>query len=258
MKFFLLKVANGIAACWRFIPERLRLNFVTGLLIVESRHCDATQGLSRLLRLRDRLDWVINERAMIYGQGEHPKHRLTNYHKFFIERIEDGENVLDVGCGYGAVARSIARAHPRCRVVGIDNNPPRLEQARASNNPTNLSFIVSDATKYVPNGSWDVLVLSNVLEHIDDRIDFLKSLQLTTAVSRYLIRVPLFERDWQMALRRELGVDFRSDDDHRIEHTLAEFKSELGAAGLVIREIQTLWGEIWADCHPPMETREFL
>lgn len=256
MKLFFLKVANAIAIGWRLIPERLRLNFVTGLLIVETRHCNAAQGLSSLLRLRDRLDWVLNERAMIYGKGEHPKHRLTNYHNFFIEHIEDGEKVLDVGCGYGAVARSIARARPRCRVVGIDNNPSRLEQARGSDNPANLSFILGDASIYVPTGRWDVLVLSNVLEHIDDRIDFLKSLRATTAVSRYLIRVPLFERDWQMALRRELGVDFRSDDDHRIEHTLAEFRSEIGAAGLVIREMQTLWGEIWADCCPLMDMTE--
>jgi hypothetical protein len=95
-----------------------------------------------------------------------------------------------------------------------------------------------------------VVVLSNVLEHISKRVDFLRALQASTGASRYLIRVPLFERDWQMALRRELGVDFRSDDDHKIEHTLAEFQAEISKAGLRPVELQTMWGEIWADCRP--------
>jgi hypothetical protein len=93
-------------------------------------------------------------------------------------------------------------------------------------------------------------VLSNVLEHIDDRVTFLKDLFLTTRAKRFLIRVPMFERDWQMALRRELEVDFRSDPDHRIEHTIQEFRDELIDSGLACCEMQTIWGEIWATCQP--------
>ena len=108
--------------------------------------------------------------------------------------------------------------------------------------------LFGDATREVPIGEWNVVVLSNVLEHIEDRVTFLKSLVLTTKAKRYLIRVPMFERDWQMALRRELGIDFRSDSDHRIEHTIKEFRSEIFEAGLLFQEMQTVWGEIWADC----------
>lgn len=223
---------------------------MTGLMVLDSRHPDPAVGLRRLLVLRDRLDWVINERAMVYGRGEHPKHRLTNYHTFFVGRIRDGERVLDVGCGYGAVGRSLARAYPRCEVTGIDQDMPRLAQARASGNPANLLFVEGDVTQAVPSGPWDAVVLSNVLEHVEERALFLTALQTATRASRYLIRVPLFERDWQMALRRELGVDFRSDDDHKIEHTLAEFLAEMSEAGLKPIELQTMWGEIWADCRP--------
>jgi len=228
----------------------VRLGFFTILLVLDSRHPDPVKGLVRLLLLRDRLDWVTNERAMAYGLGEHPKHRLTDYHGFFVKRINDGERVLDVGCGYGAVARSIARAYPRCDVVGMDQDTLRLAQARASSNPPNLQFVEGDTTKTVPAGRWDAVVLSNVLEHIEERVRFLLALQEATGASRYLIRVPLFERDWQMALRRELRVDFRSDDDHKIEHTLAEFQAEVSEACLRTVELQTMWGEIWADCRP--------
>lgn len=250
MKGFVLLIADMLGLMWRILPGGFRTGLLTGLFVLDSRNRDSVKGLIRLLSLRDRLDWVINERAMKYGRGEHPKHRLTNYHQFFVEHINDGERVLDVGCGYGAVARSIARAYPRCEVTGIDQDKPRLTQARASDNPANLQFVEGDATETVPSGPWNVVVLSNVLEHIRERVYFLKALQTATRASRYLIRVPLFERDWQMALRRELGVDFRSDDDHKIEHTLAEFQAEICKAGLKPVELQTMWGEIWADCRP--------
>jgi SAM-dependent methyltransferase len=250
VKRFALFIADVLGLIWRIFPGSLRTDLLTGLFVLDSRHGDPAKGLTQLLLVRDRLDWVINERAMAYGWGEHPKHRLTDYHSFFVQHINDGERVLDVGCGYGAVARSIARAYPRCEVTGMDQDKPRLAQARAADNPANLQFVEGDATKTVPSGPWNAVVLSNVLEHIRERVNFLRVLQTATQASRYLIRVPLFERDWQMALRRELGVDFRSDDDHKIEHTLAEFKAEISEAGLRAVELQTIWGEIWVDCRP--------
>ena len=42
---------------------------------------------ANIFLIKDSLDWVINERALKYGQGIHPKHKLTNYHHFFIDRI---------------------------------------------------------------------------------------------------------------------------------------------------------------------------
>jgi len=63
-----------------------------------------------------------------------------------------------------------------------------------------------------------------------------------------LIRVPLFERDWQMPLRKELKINYYSDYDHKIEHTLQEFNNEVKMSGLQIKEIKTIWGEIWANC----------
>ncbi len=248
MKPFLLSVANLLAWVWRLLPGRLRSSLLTGLFVLDSRDANPADGLQRMFALKDRLEWVINERAMAYGKGEHPKHRLTHYHRFFIDRISDGERVLDVGCGYGAVARSIARARLRSVVTGIEMNGIRLAQARSGDNPPNLSFVEGDATREVPPGGWDVVVLSNVLEHLHDRAGFLAKLQDISGASRYLIRVPLFERDWQIPLRRELGANYYSDDDHKIEHRLVEFQAEIEAAGLHVVEIFTLWGEIWAHC----------
>ena len=95
-------------------------------------------------------------------------------------------------------------------MVGIDNDAGRLDQAKQIDNQPNLRFVLGDATTSVPEGPWDAIVLSNVLEHIADRVGLLMALKRTTSARQFLVRVPLFERDWQMAMRRELGANYYS------------------------------------------------
>ncbi len=250
MKRVALALADLLAVLWQLLPRRLRHVFLKGLFVLESRGSDTGAGLARLFAIQDDLEHVVNERALVHGQGVHPKHRLMRYHDFFVERIANGQKVLDVGCGYGAVARTIARERPGARVVGVDYDKGRLAQARAADNPSNLEFVETDATRALPTGPWDVVVLSNVLEHITDRVGFLSTLIAKTDARRFLIRVPLFERDWKLPMRREVGANYYSDPDHKIEPMLSEFRAETGAAGLAIDELLTPWGEIWASLHP--------
>lgn len=248
MKLFVLRIADFIAFFWRLIPFKLRIFLFTGLFVLESRGENTAKSLAKLFFIKDKLDWVINEGSMRYGAGIHPKHQLTNYHSFFVENIVDGEKVLDVGCGYGEVARSIARLRPKSKVLGVDINADNIDKALIANNPLNLEFVNADATKIQRSDSFDVVVLSNVLEHIDQRVSLLKSLRKNTGASKFLIRVPLFERDWQIAMRKKLGTYYFSDPDHKIEHTLNEFSKEVELAGLKIKFVKTVWGEIWSVC----------
>lgn len=253
MKAGLKRAALGLAGLlsliWRLLPRRLREWGVTGLFVLESRG-DPANGLRRLFALQDRLQWVINERAMAYGDGVHPKHRLMRYHDFFVERIPAGSSVLDIGCGHGVVARSIAKRVPQSKVVGVELNEKHYRIACAGEALANLGFVMADARHSLPAGHWDVIVLSNIVEHIEDRVGFLRDILRQTTPDRVLIRVPLFERDWQLPLRRELDIGYFSDAEHFIEHSQEEFRAELAAAGLILAASQTLWGEIWADCRP--------
>lgn len=92
-----------------------------------------------------------------------------------------------------------------------------------------------------------MVVLSNVLEHLPRRPAFLRQIQQLVKPSRILIRVPLFERDWRVPLKRELGVEWRLDQTHETEYTLESFAEEMAAAGLHITHQQVRWGEIWAE-----------
>lgn len=221
-----------------------------GLFVAESRSGDPAYGLRRLFALSDRLELAINERATVYGNGIHPKHRLTRYHDFFVNRIEKEAQVLDIGCGIGTVSRSIASRVPGCIVVGIELDKERLALARSGAALPNLRFIEADARSSLPPGHWNVVVLSNILEHIEDRVGFLRDILRQAAPEKILVRVPLFERDWKLPLRRELGIGYFSDADHFIEHQLDEFHMEVRTAGLNAVEVITLWGEIWAECRP--------
>ena len=249
-KTAVVALARALGFPWRLVRFALRRAFVRALLVVESRIGSPRHSLARLFALSDDLALVINERATAYGQGSHPKHRLIRYHDFFVDHIPPGSRVLDVGCGAGEVARSIAERVPDVRVTAVDSNADAIRRARASAQLANLTFVLGDATRDLDLAPCDVIVLSNVWEHLEDRVGFLRGLIRRSAPSRVLIRVPLFERHPNMALRRELGVNYFSDPTHAIEHTLAEFEREVADSGLVIVERQILWGEIWTWCEP--------
>ena len=115
------------------------------------------------------------------------------------------------------------------------------------NNLKNVNFIHGDINDQTDIKT-DYVILSNILEHIENRIEFIKNIQKICNSNTFLIRVPNFERDWQIAMRKELGVYYFSDDDHKIEHTMKQLEEELKSAGFVIKEKITLWGEIWTEC----------
>ncbi|MCW8914462.1 MAG: class I SAM-dependent methyltransferase [Magnetovibrio sp.] len=254
MRKLLLAVIWLLSLPFYLIPAKLRLGLIKGLMVLDSRVGQPADAMRRQFQVLDMADKVISERAMAFGDGVHPKHRLTRYHDFFVENIQSDSTVLDVGCGYGALARSIAARVDGAKVTGIDSDEGRLSQARATDNPNHVTFVLGDALKDLPNGDWDVMVLSNVWEHIEERVDFMRGLLTKVQPTTVLIRVPVFERHWHLPMRKELGIFYFSDTTHFIEHTMAEFADEAQRSGLSILSQDIRWGEIWAVCEPTKDT----
>ena len=94
-------------------------------------------------------------------------------------------------------------------------------------------------------------MVSNVLEHIERRVDFLRDVQARTTPHRWLVRVPMFDREWRVPMRKELGMYYFGDPTHYIEYTRETFEDEMREAGFAIREMQINWGEIWAQVACP-------
>jgi SAM-dependent methyltransferase len=204
------------------------------------------EALRFLFRLEARLYEFEGGQSVRYGGGLHTKHRHTRYHDFFVRRISSDERVLDVGCGIGALAYDIA-VEAGAHVVGVDLEERSIEAARARFAHPRVEYHHGDALADIPRGAHDVIVLSNVLEHLPERAQFLRRLVAATGARRFLIRVPLFERDWRVPLRRELGVEWRLDPTHETEYTLESFAAEVAEASLVIQHQEVRWGEIWAE-----------
>jgi len=113
-----------------------------------------------------------------------------------------------------------------------------------------LSFIKGNALEELPNKTFDVIMLSNVLEHIEKRIEFLRKILRSIKPKRLIIRIPLFERDWRVPLKKELGIDYRLDPTHYIEYTQEGYFEELHQAGLKATNTEFRWSEIWSVVKP--------
>lgn len=202
-----------------------------------------------LFQLDQRLYHLQSQMAIAYDGGIHTKHRHMRYHDFFVGRIFPGERVLDLGCGIGAVAHDVAEK-AGAYVVGVDLDADAIAQARQRYAHPRVAYCIGDVLQGFVAGTFDVVILSNVLEHLSERPAFLRRLQHQLILSRILIRVPLFERDWRVPLKRELGVEWRLDPTHETEYTLESFAEEMAAAGLRVTYQEVRWSEIWAETVP--------
>ncbi len=80
--------------------------------------------------------------------------------------LEAGGSALDVGCGSGRAAITMATAFPRAHVFGYDNHPLSIERARRNAQQAGVServtFEVLDATQ-LPKNSFDFITAFDVV-----------------------------------------------------------------------------------------------
>jgi 2-polyprenyl-3-methyl-5-hydroxy-6-metoxy-1,4-benzoquinol methylase len=180
--------------------------------------------------------------ALKLNNGISPKHRLMNYSQFFLDNIHEGSLVLDIGCGFGIVSSKLAEKARE--VVAIDKSESAINIARSKYEKQNIKYIYGDATMYQFNQYFDYIVLSNVLEHIKNRKEFLTKIK--PLAKYFLIRVPMINRSWLPLYKKELGLEYRLDKSHHIEYTYNSFKDEIESIGLKIVQSTVQFGEIWA------------
>lgn len=208
---------------------------------------------ARFLMALDSACYVMHgESATLANDGLHPKHRLLAYHDFFVGHIAPGESVIDLGSGVGALAASLARHGTR--VTGMEWLQKNITKAQSRADAESFTpkphFILGDITKDRAIGSFDAVILSNVLEHVPNREHLLRQWTDWYAPSRFLIRVPAFDRDWRVPWKKELGVEWRCDPTHETEYTTDQLRSELTNAKLRIVDWQSRWGEYWVAATP--------
>lgn len=184
----------------------------------------------------------ISEYAAYLHNDIHPKHSILNYHQFFVDHVSNTDRVLDIGSGNGFLAFDLAKKAQT--VIGIDVKDYNVVEAKRCYQLDNLQFIFGDATTYDFKEKFDKIILSNVLEHIKDRVALLKHVKKLS--NTILLRVPMINRDWLAVYKKNLGYEYRLDSTHYIEYSLESLQAELKQSGWHLDYYQINWGEIWA------------
>jgi cyclopropane-fatty-acyl-phospholipid synthase len=81
-------------------------------------------------------------------------------------QLFDGASVLDIGCGYGYLAYSIAKQFPNCRVVGINISRMQLIHACDNYKLRNLTFMHCSFTQIPEYLIFDRIVSVGMFEHV--------------------------------------------------------------------------------------------
>lgn len=98
-----------------------------------------------------------------YGPSYKTRYRII---RTLMEMFEfDKEEVLDVGCGDGAFLKSLRKSYPNLSLNGFD-----ISDEIVSKNMDNIHLSTGDLTKdeTIPNKKFDIIICSEVLEHIED------------------------------------------------------------------------------------------
>jgi SAM-dependent methyltransferase len=130
-------------------------------------------------------------------------------------------------------------------VLGIDVDQRHLEGARAdalADGLTNIDFrqgdLIEPSTLRIDDGSFDVVLVLDVLEHLTDRLTLLGRLRsLLSAEGRLLLAVPNRSTEYKRR-RRRAGAFAYTDADHKIEYTESSLHAELSEAGFRIRSLE--------------------
>jgi len=195
------------------------------------------------LKRQDRKLELIACRAMQWrGLSDfplHPKHLFDEHRAAFCrEHFRPGMSFLDLGSGEGTECIAAAKAGA-IRVVGIEKDRRNHQHAlsRAEEASVKVEFILHDLEDMplpIDSKAFDLVNMSNVLEHLTRRVAVLSELKrVMTESGVAVISVPNRETSWKKALR-SVGLDSRDDNDHKIEYDKDLLLAELREAGLEI------------------------
>lgn len=206
--------------------------------------------LRTLLKIDNFVYLMIGQYASLASENGHPKHSIVKYTDWFISHLKSTMTVLDIGSNTGIMTEKISRQVTQAYGIEIEKKLFEIAEKKSSQK---LLFFNADATKfdYSTINRIDCVTLSNVLEHIEYRVDFFKQLNEKINWKEkpiYLIRVPMIDRHWVVMLKKHYNIEHRLDKTHFIEYTKETFYREMNDSNLEITSFEVKWGEIYAVC----------
>jgi SAM-dependent methyltransferase len=166
----------------------------------------------------------------------HPKHlvKVDAQQHWYLDYVEPGMYVLDVGCGNGM--HDIRAAGRGATVVGIDYDLRHLQAGRvlsAERGLTMISFLLGNVERTLPfkASHFDLVLLLDVIEHLHKRVELLDEVRrVLRPGGTLLVSAPNRDTSWKRRLRAA-GLFYYTDPDHKVEYTWSELRDELRAGG---------------------------
>ncbi len=137
--------------------------------------------------------------------------------------------VLDMGCGDAWLVHQISESFPHHQYVGVDIalEPGQIEQFQASGTqPLKLFTSMEQAAGHLGDKPVDVVLLLDVIEHIEDEVEFLKWLKTfpqITEQTAFVITVPAYQS--LFCAHDHFLIHYR-------RYTRRSLKNALGRAGM--------------------------
>lgn len=203
----------------------------------------------RKLKLYLDLEWIFDRLShetsfQYYDEDQHPIR--VHSKQFILNRIQEDHIVLDLGCKYGNMSHYISQKAKK--VTGIDFDQKAIQIAKETYQQSNLNFEVEEALSYIERQDFkfDVLILSHILEHLNDPTEFLAS--FAQHFKLIYIELPDFNKTYLNLYRQKTGNNLiYTDTDHISEFDRFELSKLILDCGLKIIEEEYIFGiqKIW-------------
>ncbi len=216
--------------------------------------------------------------AATYTHGHHASvlrshswRTALNSATYLLPHLKTGMKILDIGCGPGTITVDLAGYVPQGHITGLERVGDVLTQARAlakEKGVTNIDFVEGDANALdYPDGTFDVVVCHQVLQHVQDPVGILKEMKRVAKIGGIVaardsdygsfVWYPDVDgmEDWRSLYRKVAAANGGEPNAGRMVHVWArkagflvgDIKSSSSTWCYSTREEIAWWSGLWAE-----------
>ena len=92
-------------------------------------------------------------------------------------RIEDGQSILELGCGWGSLSLYLAERFPNARITGVSNSASQkqfIDSRSRRRGLANLRIVTADMNSFQADGLFDRVVSVEMFEHMRNHRELMR------------------------------------------------------------------------------------